>query len=454
MDSKAVSKIVLPSPGAGYAATEPWIRAGNRVLVGLVAGSLLFGFVSISGAVVATGVVNVESNYKTVQHLDGGIVAKILVRNGDRVAEGEVVVRLDDTQVRSNHAVAVAKMNDFLVQQARLEAERDGTAEMVLPGEVLARKSDPGLAKIISAQQTLFRARATAHRGELDVLRQRIEQASNDAAGMEKSLAAKQKEAAISRSELASLKPLFDKGFANLQRFLPVQRDNARIEGEVGRMTSDLAKVQSSVSEARLKLAQSDKDYTQSVLDELRKVQASLAEVTEQRIALEDKLRRVDIRAPRSGLVHALATHTEGGVLQAGSPVMQIIPEGERMIVDAQLQPQDIDKVRKGHAAYVRFPAFNAKSTPRLEAVVINVSAAQLTENQTPGQSQAPSSQNKSYFTAQVSLNEGELAKLPKGHALVPGMPAEVYIELGDRSMLSYFVKPLMDAMSRTFREQ
>ena len=452
MDLKAPSTIALPSP-ASYAATEPWIRAGNRVLAGLAVGSLLFGLISISGAVVATGVVNVESNYKTVQHLDGGIVAKILVRNCDRVAEGDIVVKLDDTQVRTNHAVAVAKMNDFLVQQARLEAERDGAAEMDLPGDVLARQSDPALAKIISAQRTLFRARATAHRGELDVLRQRIEQVGNDATGMEKSLAAKQKEAAISRSELASLKPLYDRGFANMQRFLPVQRDNARVEGEVGRMTSDLAKVQSSVSEARLKLAQSDKDYTQNVLDELRKVQASLAEVTEQRTALEDKLRRVEIRAPRSGLVHGLTVHTEGGVLQAGSPVMQIIPEGERMVVDAQLQPQDIDKVRKGQAAYVRFPAFNAKTTPRLEATVINVSAAQLTENQTPGQTQSPSSQNKSYFSAQVSLNEGELAKLPKGHALVPGMPAEVYIELGDRSILSYFIKPLMDAMSRTFRE-
>ncbi len=453
MDAKALANLVLPASGGDYASTVPWIRAGNRVLVGLVVGSFLFGFVSISGAVVATGIVNVESNYKTVQHLDGGIVAKILVRNGDRVAQGDVVVKLDDTQVRASHSVAVSKMNDFLVQQARLEAERDGQPEMALPDDVLARRNDPALAKIISAQQTLFRARATAHRGELDVLRQRIEQISNDAAGIEKSLQAKQKEAAISRSEMAALKPLFDRGFANMQRYLPVQRDNARVEGEVGRMTSDLSKVQSAVSEARLKLAQSDKDYTQTVLDELRKVQASLAEVTEQWGALEDKLKRIEIRAPRSGLVHGLSVHTEGGVVQAGSPMMQIIPEGERLIVDAQLQPQDIDKVRKGHAAYVRFPAFNAKTTPRLEAVVINVSAAQMTENQTPGQPQAPSSQNKSYFTAQVALKEGEMAKLPKGHALVPGMPAEVYIELGDRSMLSYFVKPLMDAMSRTFRE-
>ena len=454
MESKAISKLVPAAPGADYAATGPWVRFGNLVLAGLMIGSLLFGLVSISGAVVATGVVNVESNYKTVQHLDGGIVARILVRNGDRVAEGDIVLKLDDTQVRANHAVAVAKMNDFLVQQARLEAERDGVDQIALPNDVLAAGAEPTLAKIIASQQTLFRARVIAHRGDLDVLRQRIEQTSNDAAGMEKSLAAKVKEAAISRAELASLKPLYDRGFANMQRFLPVQRDNARLEGEVGRLTSDLAKVQSTVSEARLKLAQSDKDFTQAILDELRKVQTSLAEVSEQRVALEDKLRRVDIRAPRSGLVHALSVHTEGGVVQAGSPIMQIIPEGERLIVDAQLTPQDIDKVRKGQPAYVRFPAFNAKTTPRLEATVINVSAAQLTENQTPGLVQASSSQNKSYFTAQVALNDGEAAKLPKGHALVPGMPAEVYIELGDRSMLSYFVKPLMDAMSRTFREQ
>ena len=446
MASKTEIAVMSP-PGLDFAATTPWIRTGNRVLSGLVVGCLLFSFISISGAVVATGVVNVESNYKTVQHLDGGIVAKILVRNGDRVAEGDIVLKLDDTQARASHAVAVAKMNDFLVQQSRLEAERDAAGEMLLPKDVLAARTDPALAKIISAQTTLFRARATAHRGELDVLRQRIEQASNDAAGMEKTLAAKHKEAAISKTELASLKPLYDKGFANMQRFLPVQRDNARLEGEVGRLTSDLAKVQSSVSEARLRLAQSDKDYTQAVLDELRKVQASLAEVTEQRTALEDKLRRIDIRSPRSGLVHALAVHTEGGVIAAGSPILQIIPEGERLIVDAQIQPQDVDKVRKGQGAYIRFPAFNAKTTPRLEATVFNVSAAQITDKD------SGAAGSRSFFTVQVSLNEGEAAKLPSGHALVPGMPAEVYIETGNRSIMSYFVKPMLDAMSKTFRE-
>lgn len=439
-------KSVFAAPADDYGSTMPWIRYGNRVLAGLAVGSLLAGFITISGAVVATGVVNVETNNKTVQHLDGGIVSKILVRNGDRVAAGDIVLRLDDTQVKASFGVTAAKVNDFLVQQARLEAERDRVPEMVLPPSVLATQSEPGPAKIIASQQSLFRARMSAHRGELDVLRQRIEQVTNDSQGLEKTLAAKQKEAAISKAELASLKPLFDRGFANQQRYLPVQRDNARLEGDVGRLTSDFAKVRSAVAEAQLRLAQNDKDYTQTVVDELRKVQAGLAEAMEQRTAIEDKLKRIEIRAPRTGFVHALAAHTEGGVIAAGSPIMQIVPEGEKLLVDAQLTPQDIDKVRRGQAAYIRFPAFNAKSTPRLEATVLNVSAAQITETQGP-------TAGKSYFSAQIALNAGELAKLPKGHALVPGMPAEVYIETETRSILSYLVKPLVDSMSRVFRE-
>ncbi len=423
-------------------ATAPWIVFGNRVLAGLFAGLVLFSFLSISGAVVATGVVNVESNYKTVQHLDGGIVSKILVRNGDRVSEGDIVLRLDDTVARANLIVSVAKMNDLLVQQARLESERDGLPAIKLPPEIAAAKNNPALAKILTAQQALFEARSAAHRGEQEVLRQRLEQSSNEAAGTAKIFDARRKEAELSAGELATVKPLYERGFVNTQRLMPVQRENARLEGEVGRLMNEMARTRSSVAEAELKLAQSRKEFMQAVVDELRKVQASLAEVTEQRIALEDKLRRIDIRAPRAGHVHALAVHTEGGVIQPATPIMLIIPEGERLLVDAQITPQDIDKVRKGQPAYIRFPAFNAKSTPRLAAHVLSVSAAQITDNQ-----------NKSYFTTQVVLAEGELAKLPKGHELVPGMPAEVFIETGNRSIMSYLLKPLVDAMARTFRE-
>lgn len=421
---------------------ESWIRFGNYVLAGLGAGFLFFSVISISGAVVSNGVVNVESNYKTIQHLEGGIVSKILVRNGDHVAEGDIVLRLDDTAVRANLSAAAAKVNDLLVQQARLEAERDRLQVMRLPDEIEAAKSQPAIAKIIDAQFALFEARTVAHRGEQAVLRQRLEQATNEAAGVAKIYDARRKEAELNARELAALKPLYERGFANTQRMMPVQREQARLEGEVGRLMTDLSRSRAAVAEAELKLAQSTKENMQAIVDELRKVQAALTEAVEQRTALDDRVRRTEVRAPRPGRVHAIATHTEGGVIQPGTPIMQVIPDGERLLVDAQLQPQDIDKVRQGQPAYVRFPSFNAKSTPRLAATVVTVSPAQVTDKE-----------NKSFFTAQVALAEGEIAKLPKGHGLVPGMPAEVYIETGSRSIMSYLVKPLIDALARTFRE-
>lgn len=424
-------------------ATEHWIRMGDRTLWSMLIVFLAFGFVSISGAVVATGVVNVESNYKTIQHLDGGIVSKILVRNGDRVRKDDVLVRLEETSARANLTVAIAKMNDLLVQKARLEAERDRAEAVVLPPTIEALRDDPALAQIIKGQTALFDARSAAHRGDLEVLRRRIEQSTNEVSGIQQMLEARKKEAALSAQELAAIRPLYDRGFANQQRLLPVQRENARLEGEVGRLTSELAKANSALSEAQLKKTQSEREYTQHVVDELRKVQAALSEVTEQRATLEDKLRRIEIKSPRDGRVHALAVHTEGGVIAPGSPIMQIIPDGERLIVDAQIPPSEIDKVRDGQPAHVRFPAFNARTTPRLEGTVIGVSAAQLTDTQS----------NRSYFTVQVALADGELARLPAKHALVPGMPAEVYIETGDRSIMSYFLKPLLDALARTFRE-
>ncbi len=423
-------------------ATGPWIRIGNRVLIGLVCGLALFSLVSISGAVVATGVVNVESNYKTVQHLDGGIVAKIMVRNGDIVKEGDVLLRLDETAAKASHQVAVARANDLLVQQARLEAERDRLEAMPVPAEIAAVKGDPGLQKLVATQQALFAARRASHVGELSVLTQRRAQLVDEVRAAERLLVARTKEVAINARELAAVGPLYEKGYASQQRFLPIQREAARLEGEIGRLTAEVSKAKAGLAEADLKLAQSEKEFTQGVVDELRKVQAQLAEVLEQRNALEDKLRRATVRAPRSGRVHALAAHTEGGVVAPGGAIMQVVPQGERLIVDAQVLPQDIDKVRTGGPVQIRFPAFNAKQTPNLTASVLSVSPAQLTDQQ-----------GRSYFLAQVALAEGEIDKLAPGHALVPGMPAEVYIETGSRSILSYFLKPLTDVLSRTFRE-
>ena len=428
---------------ADWHATEKWIRIGNRTVFGLLGGLLVASaLIRISGAVVASGIVTVESNYKSVQHLDGGIVSKILVRNGDRVAQGDVLIRLDETAARTNLQVVKGRVNDQLVQQARLIAERDRLPVMALPPEVLSSAADPALAKIIDTQKSLFEARRAAHLGELSVLRERIDQLRNDRAGTLAQLNARTREYESSAAEFAGVKPLFEKGYANQQRYGGLQRDTARLEGEVGRLRSDLMRASGALAESELKLLQSDKDYTQAVVDELKKVQATLAEQEEARTALADKLERTEIKAPRPGLVHALAAHTEGGVIQPATTILQIIPEGEKLIIESQVQPQDIDKVRAGQKASLRFSAFNAKVTPKLEGNVINISAAQLTDNQ-----------NKSYFTAQIEVSVEELKKLGASHQLKPGMPVEVYIETESRSIMTYFLKPLSDLTTKAFRE-
>ena len=429
---------------ADWTTTAAWVRIGNWVVYGFVGGLLVLSMVlSISGAVVASGVVNVEHNYKVVQHLDGGIVDKILVKNGDRVKAGDVLVRLDETAARANLAVTIGRLNDALVLKARLEAERDRKDAIELPKDIDAKTASAELAQIITTQRAQFEARRSSRLGEQGVLRQRHAQLEDEVRSLEAQHKSSGRELQIAAKELKGLGPLYDKGFVNQGRIGPVQREAARLEGEVSRLVSDIAKARGAVAEIELKIAQSEREFTQQVVDELRKTQSAVAELTETRIALEDKLRRTVIRAPRPGRVHALAIHTEGGVIQPASAMMQIIPEDERLIIDAQIATADADKVRKGQTGMVRFPAFNARTTPRLEVRVVSVSPAQVTDQQ-----------GRTYFTIQVELGADQLAQLGPGHELVPGMPAEVYIETESRSVLSYFVRPLTDALFRAFRER
>lgn len=437
--SSSLSTTAMPT--GDWLDVTPWMRLGKKTLWGMAIGLFISATIlQISGAVVATGSVTVESSYKSVQHLDGGIVSKILVKNGDRVGEGDVLVTLDDTAAKANLAVVAGRANDFRIQQARLEAERDRKVNFKVPADIDLK--DDAVVKIIESQLALFKARTAAHEGERSLLSQRVTQLKGEINGLNAQLKSAERQLQITAKELESVIPLFEKGFVNQQRVGPLQRDQARMEGEVGRIKSEVAKAQSAVAEAELKLAQSEKDYLSQVVDELRKVNASFAEADEQQKGLADKVARAKIRAPRSGRVHALAAHTEGGVVTAASTILQIIPDGEKLVVEAQIPPQEVDKVRAQQAAHVKFSAFNARTTPRLDGFVLSVSPAQITD---------PQSQ-KSWFVVQVEVPASEMKKLG-AHELVPGMPAEVYIETVSRSMLSYFLKPLTDVMSRTFRE-
>lgn len=424
-----------------WQATEPWVRRGMRLVVYLLGGLIVFmALVSISGAVIATGSVTVEGNYKTVQHLDGGIVEKILVKNGDRVAAGDVLVKIDDSQARASLAVTRQRVSEFSIQKARLEAERDKRDAFVLPAGVAL--DDPEIQRIFAAQTTLFKARRATELGQQSVLRQRLGQLQDEIRGLDSQRKATLKQRDISANELKTVMPLYEKGFVNQQRIAPLQREAARLEGEIGRLDAEVAKVNNAIGETELKIAQSDKEYMSAVADELRKVEAQLAEQQETLLATSDRATRTDIRAPVTGTVHALAVHTEGGVVEAARPILQIIPDGGKLIVEAQLAPQSIDKVHAGQAAIVRFPAFDSHTTPRITGEVTKVSAAEMKDEQ-----------GRPHFTAQIAVTPDELAKLGRGHRLVPGMPAEVFIETGQRSILSYLVKPLTDMVTRAFRE-
>jgi HlyD family secretion protein len=435
----------LPT-GEAWTSTEPWIAFGKKLVGVLVLSTVVLGFLSLSGAVVTQGVVSVEGNYKTVQHLDGGIVAKILVKNGDFVAEGDVLVRLDDTQVRAQLAVTKGRLADALIQQARLEAERDGKAMFVPPAALGPDLADPQIARTIEAQRTLFFARRLAHSGEQAVLRQRVEQMKTDVVGVRQQFAARSRELELTSRELRAVLPLYERGFVNQQRLSPLQRDTVRLEGDVARLRGDTEKMQASLVEAEARLAQADNEFRSQVADELRKVQAIIGETSENRLALEDKLARTEIRAPRSGYVNALAVTTEGGVITPASAIAQIVPRDGKMIIEVKIQPTDIDKVRGGLPAVVKFTSFQANRTPRLDGVVTTVSPAQIVDNTAAGQGRA-------YFTAQIEVPESEFVKLGPGKRPTPGMPADVFIETTLRTILSYLVKPLMDAMSHVGRQ-
>ncbi len=442
MKLTTLTRSFQPSATANYDwhATDPWVQYGMRVVILFFAGVAVLSVVPISGAVVSTGTVTVEGDYKSVQHLEGGIVSKILVKNGDSVKEGDVLVKIDDTQARANATASTSKVIEFAIQEARLIAERDHKDSFAVPDGI--DPTDPETARILIAQQALFDAKKVAYTGQQKVIKQKIGQSESEIKSNESQIAARKKERELNDKELATVLPLFEKGYVNQQRIGPLQREAARLEGEINTFKSETNKLKAARAEMAARLAQIDKDFAQQAAEELQKVQPQLSEQREMKKSFSDKMKRTEVRAPVAGLIHALAVHTEGGVIQPGGTVLQIVPQANALAVQARVTPHDIDKVHDGQTATVRFSSFDSHTTPRLQGKVRSVSAAEIVDKD-----------GKSYFTAEVDIPASELAKLESDQHLLPGMPAEVYLEGRSRMILSYFLKPLTDMMARTFRE-
>ena len=432
-------------PGADIAASlrRHLLVAGGVVL--LLAGGLgaWAGLSEISSAVVANGVVVVESNVKRVQHREGGIVREIKARDGDLVAAGDLLLRLDDTVTRASLAILSTQLDELHAQAARLAAERDAAADISFPEAFMRRAGEPAIRAAISGQQALLKARRASLKGRKEQLREQIGQFEKQVEGLKVQQLSKEEEIALIARELGDLETLFAKALIPASRIYALRRDRARLVGERGGFIAQIAQAKEAISERRTQILQIEEEVRAEVLQQLQDTRSHIAQLTERENAAMDELRRVDIRAPRSGYVHQLAVHTVGGVIGPGETAMLIVPREDLLIIEARIEPMDVDRLSRDQPVVVRFPNFNQQTTPELEARVLSVSADLEVDRAT----------GLSYYTARLALGDGEKEKLG-GNVIVPGMPVEAFIVAGDRTVLSYLLKPLADQITHAFREE
>jgi len=444
---KTLSSLIAPDPqtpanGRLSDDMRPFALFGATVVLIMVGG---FGgwaaTAKLAGAVIAEGTVVVDSSVKKVQHPTGGVVGQILVRDGDKVEAGQLLLRLDETITRANLQIVVGQVEELTARRARLIAERDGRDELMLTDP--DAKNKVGQSESMRGEQILFESRRSARLGQKAQLREQIAQLNEQVVGLTGQQDAKSREIALIKKELEGLEVLETKNLVSTTRITASRRESARLDGERAQFIAAIAQAKGRMSEIELKVIQLDQDLRTEVSKELRETQAKLSELQERRVAAEDQLNRVDLRSPQNGIVHQLSVHTVGGVINPGEPVMLIVPEGDALVIDAKLQPQSIDSVRAGQTAYIKFPAFNQQTTPQFSGNVTRVSADLTTDPKV----------NVSYFVARIALSENELKRLG-ALKLVPGMPAEVHIQTDERTALSYLLKPLMDQIGRAFTER
>ena len=397
----------------------------------------------ISGALIAPGAIVVESNVKKVQHPTGGVVGEVLARDGDLVKAGDVVVRLDDTVTKANLAIVTKNLNGLWARGARLQAEQQGLDKVVFPKELLDHADDPDVKNIIANETKLFEVRTYGRVGQKAQLHERVTQLNEEIAGLTAQEKAKDQEIALIEKELVGVRQLYDQHLVQLTRLTTLERDGARLNGERAQYVASKAQAKGKITETELQIIQVDKDMVSDVSKDLRETNDKIGEFVERKVTAEDQLRRTDIRAPQDGMVLQSTVHTVGGVITAGDAIMMIVPQSDDLQVEAKVNPQDIDKLQIGQKTLLRLSAFNQRTTPELNGVVTRVSPDVTTDQRT----------GQSYYTIRVSMSPEELARLGEAK-LIPGMPAEAFVQTGDRTMLSYLIKPLSDQLMRAFREK
>lgn len=446
---KAAKPALPVAPPFGVDEVAGW-SAKMPLTVGFVALAILvFGFglwavlTSIAGAVVASGRVEVEQNRQIVQHPEGGVVAKIYVKDGDSVAAGDALISLDGDLITSEYAIVEGQFFEILARRGRLEAERDDAEVIKFPDELTASaQTNLDHAALIAGQDSLFAARKDTVAKSLEQLGKRRDQTLSQIDGIDAQLVALARQLELIDEELVDQRTLLQRGLAQASRVLSLEREAARLSGQVGELQGSRAQSDGRVTEIdleRLRLASQRREDAET---DLRDIGYRALELAERRRSLAGQIERLDIRAPVSGIVYQMAVTTPRSVIRAAEPVMFLVPQDRPLVISAQISPINIDEIHVGQPVVLRFPAFAARSTPELNGQVVRISADVMTDEVTRG----------SYFLAEVTVADGEIEKLG-ALKLLPGMPAEVYIRTGDRSPMAYLLKPFIDYFNKAFRE-
>jgi membrane fusion protein, type I secretion system len=397
----------------------------------------------LAGAVIASGTIVVESTVKKVQHPTGGIVAEIFVTEGNAVEAGQLLLRLDETLTRATLGVVRSQLDQAIAREARLLAERDRGELLFFPNELLRRQEDATVMTALVSEWNLIEARRRAQVGQRAQLRERVDQINEEIRGLSAQQQAKEQEIKFIAEELAGVQELYEKQLVTIVRLMQLKRDHVRLDGERGHYIAEIARARGKIGEVELQIVQLEQDFRTEVLKDLRDVEGKIAELKERFIAAEDQLKRVEIRAPQAGVVHQLAVHTIGGVINNGETIMHIVPATDALVIEAKVAPPDIDQVALGAPVAVRIMAGNQRTTPELTGRVSRVSADLMREPQT----------NQTYYLIRATLDEEQVLRLGD-LKLQPGMPAETFIQTYERTPLQFLLKPLQEQVARAFRER
>jgi HlyD family secretion protein len=420
------------------------VALGLAATLALVLGFGLWATLSrISGAIVAQGQIEVERDRQVVQHPDGGVVEEILVVEGARVAAGDPLIRLDGAALRSELAIVEGQLSELASRHARLVAERDETPALSIPADVLAlAKTSTEVAAQIEGQERLFDARRATLAEQRELLARRIDQVRSQSDGITAQSAALATQLELIEQELQSQQSLLEKGLAQAGTVLALQREQARLDGQIGELAAELAKTEGQVTEIEIEITSLDTRRREEAATELRQIGPQMLELAERRRALVERIDRLEIRAPVAGIVLGLQVTTPRAVLRPADPVLYLIPQDRALVINARIAPIHIDEVSIGQPAELVFSAFSSRETPSLRGHVTLVSADALSDPQT----------GATYYTAELELDDDEQTRLGD-QELLPGMPVEVFLQTGQRSPLAYLVKPFLDYFARAFRE-